>query len=95
MIRWLWDKMLRWGWDFNRDLRGLSPEVTLDRKLQASPEVRIAIYSAGNGKILELYKRDLNNHHIVGGDEFKLMIVPEGENLSDVVTMMLLAEGMR
>jgi hypothetical protein len=21
MIRWLWDKMLKWGWDYNRDLR--------------------------------------------------------------------------
>jgi hypothetical protein len=42
MIRWLWDKMLKWGWDFNRGLRGLSPEVMQDRKLQASPEVRIA-----------------------------------------------------
>lgn len=21
MIRWLWNRMMKWGWDFNRDLR--------------------------------------------------------------------------
>ncbi len=21
MIRWLWSRMMKWGWDFNRDLR--------------------------------------------------------------------------
>lgn len=25
MIRYLWDKMLKWGWDYNRDLRDNYP----------------------------------------------------------------------
>jgi hypothetical protein len=25
MIRYLWDKMLKWGWDYNRDLRDNGP----------------------------------------------------------------------
>ena len=26
MIRYLWDRMLKWGWDYNRDLRDDYPE---------------------------------------------------------------------
>lgn len=25
MIRWLWSRMMKWGWDFNRDLRKDEP----------------------------------------------------------------------
>lgn len=93
MIRWLLDKIMRWGWDFNRDIRE-SPVI--ERKLQANPEVRISIYSAGNGKILELYTDGANPHgSIVTSNQFKLMIVPEGERVSDVVAILLLAEGIK
>jgi hypothetical protein len=28
MIRYLWDRMLKWGWDYNRDLREVDPQPT-------------------------------------------------------------------
>jgi hypothetical protein len=32
MIRWLWDKMLKWGWDYNRGLREEDVHVPFDPK---------------------------------------------------------------
>jgi len=32
MIRWLWDKMLKWGWDYNRGLREEDIHVPFDPK---------------------------------------------------------------
>lgn len=88
MIRWLWSRMMKWGWDFGRD-RDIT--VSRDRTFMGEPVVRISVYSAMNGRILEMVKPNDMNHV----NETKLMLVPEGENLSDTVTMMLLAEGMK
>lgn len=88
MIRWLWSKMMKWGWDFNRDKDVC---ISRDRTFMGEPVVRISVYSAMNGRILEMVKPNDMNHV----NETKLMLVPEGENLSDTVTMMLLAEGMK
>ena len=29
MIRWLWSRMMKWGWDFNRDLREDDGQISL------------------------------------------------------------------
>lgn len=62
--------------------------------LNGEPDVRIAIWTAINGRVLELSKTGLYSHQ-THNTIYRTMIVPEGENLSDVVTMMLLAEGLK
>lgn len=38
MIRWLWSNLMRWGWDFNRDIRdGAEVKVARQRALGAIP----------------------------------------------------------
>lgn len=38
MIRWMWDKMMKWGWDYNRDMRIDFPveEVKQSNRLRKS-----------------------------------------------------------
>ena len=59
--------------------------------MNGEPDVRIAIWTAMNGRVLELSKCSPQTHNMT----FRTMIVAEGENLSDVVTVMLLAEGLK
>jgi hypothetical protein len=33
MIRWVWSRIMKWGWDFNRDLR--------DDNTQTTPRIRV------------------------------------------------------
>ena len=39
MIRWLWSNLMKWGWDFNRDIRGFEeePKVRLRSRRGAIP----------------------------------------------------------
>ena len=32
MIRWLWSNLMKWGWDFNRDIRGFEEELKVRRR---------------------------------------------------------------
>jgi len=32
MIRWLWSNLMKWGWDFNRDIRGFEEEPKVCRR---------------------------------------------------------------
>jgi len=32
MIRWLWSNLMKWGWDFNRDIRGFEEEPKVRRR---------------------------------------------------------------
>lgn len=90
MIRRLWFNFVRWGLRYDEIQSGADRPIR-DRPLNTDPIVRIAVYSAMNGRILELTKPN-NNIHVT---DSKLMLVPEGENLSDTVSLMLLAEGMK
>ncbi len=81
---------MRWGIRYDEIQLGSDIPVR-DRQFSTEPVVRISVYPAMNGRILEMVKPS-NNIHV---SDTKLMLVPEGENLSDTVTMMLLAEGMK
>ena len=37
MIRWLWSNLMKWGWDFNRDIRDPDVEPKLRRRGRATP----------------------------------------------------------
>ena len=94
MIRWLWNQMMKWGWDFNRNLRG-SGEIRVDDCIRGNAEsnIRIGVMPAMNGKVLEIGKRNVHNNH--GPDwNYTLFLVPDGMLLSDAVTTLLIAEGL-
>ena len=91
MIRWLWNKMMKWGWDFNRNMRG--QDVLVSESVESRSSVRIGIIQAMNGKVLEISKRNTTNHI---GPEWNntLFLVPEDMTLTDAVTTLLIAEGL-
>ena len=88
MIRKWWCNFVRWGLRYDEIQLGMPVR---DRQFSTEPVVRISVYPAMNGRILEMVKP--NNMTPV--NDTKLMLVPEGENLSDTVALMLLAEGMK
>ena len=80
MIRWIWSFIMKWGWDFNRDLRdGNVPVDTVrgskvSRLLRASEDVdseqglNITVRNAMGGKIVTFrqydHKTDRHTHRL-------------------------------
>ena len=89
MIRWLWNKMMKWGWDFNRDRGRDIPIELCSNSMNGNSNVRIGIFAAMNGKVLEISKRDRNHDYT-----YSYFLVPENITLTDAVTTFLIAEGL-
>jgi hypothetical protein len=103
MIRWLWSRMMKWGWDFSRNLndndihvprrRGKYDIVSLDdcdSGLDLPDPITFRVQAVQGGTLVETrwYNSKTDNH------ERKLHIVTSEENLSEaigkIVTMELL-----
>ncbi len=83
---------MKWGWDFNRDLRG--QPVVVSETVDSRSSVRIGIISAMNGRVLEISKR--NNSTQIGPEwEHTLFLVPEGMSLHDAIATLLISEGLK
>lgn len=80
---------MKWGWDYNRDLR--SPEVVSERVfgIGEEPTVRINMHKAMNGMVLEIITFGPRNNG------FDMLIVAEGESLHDIVATQLLARSIK
>jgi len=106
MIRWLWSNLMKWGWDFNRDIR--DDEVKLARRKVRGREV-LGVFEDDNGSGIDLPDPISFKVQAVSGgtlvetrwydhkkDEshVKLHIVTNEENLAEsigkIVTMELL-----
>jgi hypothetical protein len=89
MLRWLWNKLMKWGWDFNR-----KPEVELavcPSARMGEPTVRINMSNAVNGRVLEIATQQQRSHDW----DVEMYIVTEGESLHDAIATILLAKGMK
>ena len=103
MIRWLWSRVMKWGWDFSRDLndihvplsrrRGKYDVVSIDdcdSGMDLPDPITFRVQAVTGGTLVETrwYNAKTDNH------ERKLHIVTGEENLSDaigkIVTMELL-----
>ncbi len=105
MIRWLWSRMMKWGWDFNRDLveddihvpvqkRGRlgRNDIVLvsDDEIDLTDPIRFSVQTVQGGTLIETRWHDPKTDNY----ERKLHIVTQDENLSEaigrIVTMELL-----
>jgi len=106
MIRWLWSRMMKWGWDFSRDLREDDALVPLtirgrrrgqdemivvsDNEIDLTDPIRFSVQTVSGGTLIETRWTDPKTDNYVR----KLHIVTENENLSEaigrIVTMELL-----
>jgi len=92
MIRWLWSRLMKWGWDFNRGDKAETPvDIALGGSRNSDPVVRISLYHAMNGKVLEI-ATPINTHH---DWKYENYIVAENEKLTDVLAMLLIAKGLK
>ena len=79
MIRYIWSWIMKWGWDFNRDLRGDVPEPMSSRglakaRLRGSDDIEseqglnITVRNAMGGKIVTFrqydHKTDRHTHRL-------------------------------
>lgn len=105
MIRWLWSRMMKWGWDFNRELpsddihvplarrrgrRGEDMILVSDDEIDLTDPIRFSVQTVTGGTLIETRWHDPKTDNY----ERKLHIVTQDENLSEaigkIVTMELL-----
>jgi hypothetical protein len=106
MIRYLWDRMLKWGWDYNRDLRDndrplskgelrrLSNTISIvddfNESIEMTDPISFKVEAVQGGTLVETRWYDHKKDESIR----KLHIVTGEENLADaigkIVTMELL-----
>jgi hypothetical protein len=97
MIRWLWSRMMKWGWDFNHNLREDNPVYataslgsSFDDGIELSDPMTFRIQTVLGGTLIETsyFQRKSEERRS------KIYVVTPDENLSDavgkIVTMELL-----
>ena len=95
MIRWLWSKMMKWGWDFNRNLRQDDFEARSipidDYGVDMDKAIRFAILPARGGHVFETRRRDPKNHE----RETITHVIPEGSDIAEAVGKIVAMELMK
>ena len=106
MIRWLWSNLMKWGWDFNRDIR--EDEIKVSRKgraisnslsiidddisngIELPDPIRFSVQAVNGGTLIETKWYDYKKDE----QRVKLHIVTSDQDLSEsigkIVTMELL-----
>jgi hypothetical protein len=102
MIRLIWSFIMKWGWDYNRNLRDSDAPETMRgskvaRMLRASEDVdseqglNITVRNALGGKIITFrtydHKTDRHNH--------KLYVIPDDMDFDTELCKMITMESMR
>jgi hypothetical protein len=94
MIRMLWEKMMKWGWDYNRNLRTSAiddyDEVE-DNGISMPDPLEFKVQPAQGGTIVEVTSWDSKNEESM----VKLHIIPDGENIADHVGKIVVMEMLR
>lgn len=85
MIRYLWDKLLKWGWDYNRDLRVTDSDLEIEQiTLVESNHVTVdglnfTVMPAQGGTIVQLRRYDRKNDR----HDNATHIIPEGQDIAE------------
>ena len=84
---------MKWGWDYNRRDTHELEVISGGQELSGCAIVRLHVYKAINGKILEMHTPQTNHRHADWNTEH--MVLQDGDNLHDIVATMLLAKGIK
>ena len=95
MIRMLWEKMMKWGWDYNRNLRESNmvdslPVASDETRPDMEKAIRFSVLPARGGCVLETRTYDKKER------EWDVIshVIPEGTDVAkavgDIVAMELL-----
>ena len=103
MIRWIWRFIMKWGWDFNRDLRDGNVPVDTVRGLAKARLIRgsddidseqglnITVRNALGGKIITFRHYD----HKTDRHSYKLYVIPDDMDFDTELCKMITMESMR
>lgn len=92
MIRWLWNQMMKWGWDFNRNIREQDclPIATEDHRPDMEKAIRFSVLPARGGCVLETRIFDKKEREW----DVTSHVIPEGTDVAkqvgDIVAMEML-----
>jgi hypothetical protein len=99
MIRWLWSNLMKWGWDFNRDVRVYEEEPKVRRRGRGAVPNSLAMCDDETGRIdlpdpIRFQVQAVNGGTIVetrwydpkkDESRVKLHIVTSDQDLSDAI----------
>ena len=102
MIRLIWNFIMKWGWDYNRNLRDSDAPETMRgskvaRMLRASEDVdseqglNITVRNALGGKIITFRHYD----HKTDRHSYKLYVIPDDMDFDTELCKMITMESMR
>ena len=89
MIRWLWMKMMKWGWDYSRDLQ--EDYIPFCDDIQLPAPLKFKVQPATGGIIVEITHCDRKTLE----DRVNLHIIPDSvsdmpQAIAQIVTIELL-----
>ena len=104
MIRWIWSRFMKWGWDFNHNLRDDDgPQLATSRGLAKARLIRgsddidseqglnITVRNAMGGKIVTFRQYD----HKTDRHSHRLYVVPDELDFERELGKMITLESMR
>ena len=104
MIRLIWSFIMKWGWDYNRNLRDSDGDVSISRTttkasrlVRASEDIEseqglnITVRNALGGKIITFRHYD----HKTDRHSYKLYVIPDDMDFDTELCKMITMESMR
>jgi hypothetical protein len=104
MIRWLWSRMMKWGWDYGRDIddglvplarrKGRYDVVSIDDRdstIELPDPITFRVQAITGGTLVETRWYDPKNDEPVR----KLHIVNDNENLAEAIGKIVTMELIR
>ena len=106
MIRLIWNFVVKWAWDFNRDLRDntegsittrpsrlskASPQLRVSEDVESEAGLNITVRQAMGGKIVTFRAYD----HKADRQHYRLYVIPEDLDFEQELCKMITMESMR
>lgn len=96
MIRYVWNKILKWGWDYNSNLQpddyGSHPIcISENTSIDMEKAIRLAVLPANGGCVLETRTYDKKTHDW----SIEAHIIAEGEDVAHRVGQIVALELLR
>ena len=96
MIRLIWEKMMKWGWDYNRNLRDnyrhdIVEVESSNERLDMERALRFNVLPCQGGVVMECRTFDPKNHT----NSTRTFIIHENDNLAERIGQIVSMEILR
>ncbi len=100
MIRWIWSFIMKWGWDYNRNLRdsdapdsvnSIKASRLVAREHDWHENLNISVTTANGGKIVTFRRYD----HKTDRHDNRIYVIPDDHDFNDELGKLITLESMR